>query len=55
MSALKKEWANEEIMQLGHDLKVAKIKVLTKHGFTAEEIKKVMDIPESVIKRILSE
>lgn len=54
MSALRREWTDKEIRQLGHDMNVAKVEVLTKHGFTPEEIKKVLDIPESVIRRMLS-
>lgn len=55
MSALRKEWTKEEIRQLGHDIKVAKAKVLTKHGFTDEEIARVLDIPESMIQHMLEE
>ena len=53
MSALKKEWTECDIQQLDYDMKVAKIQVLTKHGFTAEEIEKVLDIPISVILHML--
>ena len=55
MSALRKEWTDNEIRQLGHDMNVAKVEVLTKHGFTPEEIEKVLDIPVSVILRMLKE
>ena len=55
MSALRKEWTTEEIAQLGRDIKAAKVKVLTEHGFTAEEIAKVLDLPDSVIQKMLGE
>lgn len=52
---LRKEWTRDEITKLGQDLKVAKIKVFIKYGFTVEEIVRITDIPESVILRILGE
>lgn len=55
MSALRKEWTKEEIQQLGHDIKVAKAKVFAKHGFTTEEIAKVLDIPETMVLHMLEE
>lgn len=55
MSALRKEWTKEEIERLDRDMKVAKAKVLSEHGFTAEEIEKVLDLPQSVIRTMLDE
>lgn len=42
----------KEQTELGKDLKMAKILVLHKHGFSCAEIAAVMDIPESVVRRL---
>ena len=41
---------HKEALQLGKDLTIAKIKVYKKHGFSVEEISRVMGTPESVIR-----
>lgn len=53
MGALRKEWTEEEILNLDKDLKIAKAEVLSKHGFTVKEIGKLMDIPEAIILHML--
>lgn len=53
MGAFDKEWTDKEIRQLGHDMNVAKAKVLAKHDFTVEEIKIILGLPESLIQQML--
>ena len=53
MSALRKEWTEKEIKDLKYDMRVAKIKVLEKWGFTVEEIGKVLELPTPVIAKML--
>lgn len=48
-----KNMTEKEILELGKDLKNAKIQVLHKHGFTCEEIATVMGIGESVVRRLV--
>ena len=43
----------KEYLDLGEELGVAKIKVLVKWGFSTEEIAKGMELPKSVIRRII--
>ena len=45
----------EETIQLGRDINTAVAKVLRDWGFSNEEITKVMNLPESSIRRMLSE
>lgn len=53
MGIFRKEWTDEEIKQLEYDLKQAKFEVLYKHNFTIEEIGRIMELPESVIRILL--
>lgn len=43
----------KEILQLGKDLKMAKILVLKKHGFSTTEIAMALDISESTVRRLV--
>ena len=54
MSMLDKNWTEEEMAKLNRDLEVAKIKVFIDWGFSAEEIGKVMRLPESVIRATIN-
>lgn len=54
MSMLDKNWTEEEMAKLNRDLEVAKIKVFVDWGFSAEEIGKVMRLPESVIRATIN-
>ena len=53
MSALNKEWTNEEIQELDREMKAARAQILSKHGFTEEEIKAVLDCSHSEIRWML--
>lgn len=44
---------NKELIVLGKDLKMTRIVVLHKHGFSDSEIASIMDISESVVKRLV--
>jgi DNA-directed RNA polymerase specialized sigma24 family protein len=50
-----KNMTTKELTLLGKDLKMARILVLAKHGFTSEEIAAVMEIPESTARRLVDE
>ena len=43
----------KEMTLLGKDLKIAKALVLKKHGFSCTEIAAAMDIPESVVRKLV--
>lgn len=53
MSMLKREWTDEEIKRLERDIKTAKVKVLNEWGFSVEEIVKISDLSESVVRVML--
>ena len=49
-----KEMTKKELLELGKDLKMAKILVLKKHGFTCAEIANVMGTSESVVRNLVA-
>jgi hypothetical protein len=48
-----KEMTNKEITMLGKDLKMAKMLVLHKYGFSCDEIARIVDAPESVVRNLV--
>lgn len=48
-----KTMTNSELVALGKDLRLAKILVLRKHGFTCSEIAYAMGISESSVRRLI--
>jgi transcriptional regulator len=44
---------NKELLALGKDLRMARMLVLRKHGFTCEEIANVLGTKESVVRRVI--
>ena len=48
-----KTMTSKEILLLGKDLNMAKMRVLQKHGFTCEEIATVMGLKESMVRRLI--
>lgn len=49
-----KEMTTKEITLLGKDLRMAKILVLNKHGFTPKEIATVIGISESMVRKLIA-
>lgn len=48
-----KDMTKKELIELGKDLKMAKVLVLHKHGFTVSEIASVLGTTESVIRKLI--
>ena len=48
------KFTDKELMELGKEMNESRAKILHKWGFTNEEIKAVLGIPDFEIKRILS-
>ena len=48
-----KTMTSKELLALGKDLRMARMQVLHKHGFTCEEIANVLGTKESVVRRII--
>lgn len=47
-----KEMTKKELILLGKDLKIAKVLVLLKHGFSVEEISAIVGIPEASVRKL---
>lgn len=54
MSMLRKEWTREEQDRLNRDLTVAKMKVFVAWGFKTDEISKIMNLPESMVRAMVN-
>lgn len=48
-----KELTTKELTLLGKDLKIAKILVLHKHGFSNKEIATLMELNESTVRSLI--
>lgn len=50
-----KEWTKKELAAFGKDLRMAKLGVLCKYGFSDTEIANVLGVSESMVRKLINE